>query len=83
MSAPSEHLVAIASGTNARTAGWANLLRAESIEYVIQTPCREPEQDEPDHVVLWVHKEDAERAKLILRRSVCDEGPSLWRENAS
>jgi len=77
MTAPSEDLVAIAAGTKARVAGWSTLLRAEAIDSVIATACQEAEEDEPDHDELWVHKDDAEHAKSILRSSPKNDGQSL------
>jgi hypothetical protein len=70
-------IVAIASGTAAKMAGLCKLLRAERIHFVVERGGGPREEDTPDHVELWVHSEDAERVKSILRRSVCNEGPSL------
>jgi hypothetical protein len=78
MTALSEGLIAIAVGTKARVAGWSTLLRAEAIDSVIATACQEAVEDEPDHDELWVHKDDAEHAKSILRKSSRKNGPSLW-----
>jgi hypothetical protein len=78
MAAPSEDLVAIASGAKVKVAGWSKLLRAKHIEFVIATPCPEALGDEPDHVELWVAEEDAEHAKSILRASADDDEPPLW-----
>jgi len=80
MTAPSEDLVEIAAGSKARVAGWSKLLRAEAIESVIATARQEAVEaveDEPDHDELWVHKDDAEHAKSILRSSPSNDGQSL------
>jgi hypothetical protein len=77
MAAPIDDLVAIAAGTKARVAGWSKLLRAESIQYVIATSCC-VDEDEPDHAELWVHNDDAEKAKKVLRASSRGGGQCLW-----
>lgn len=73
MPASSHQLIAITASTKSRIAGWSKLLRAESIKYVI-APARQPVvKREPDQLELWVHKADAARARVVLRRSVCYE----------
>jgi hypothetical protein len=75
---PSSHqFVAITAGPRARIAGWSKLLRSESIKYVIALLSEESENKEPDRVELWVDQADAQRARSVLRRSVCYEEPTL------
>jgi hypothetical protein len=77
MPASTFHLVAITAGPKTRVAGWSQLLRAESIEYVVASLCHEAEEKESDRVELWVHQVDVQRARSVLRRSVCYEEPAL------
>jgi hypothetical protein len=73
-----DNLVAIAAGTSDKVAVWSKLVHAESIMYQIVTPCPESSPEEPGHEELWVHKDDAVRAKSILRQSSSDDDLSLW-----
>jgi hypothetical protein len=71
-------IVAIAAGTAVRVAGWCAILRAQSVHYVTASSCAVPEEDAPDHVELWVHEEDVERARTLLRDASREDGPSFW-----
>jgi hypothetical protein len=63
-----EDLVAVASGTAAQVAGWCKLLRVGKVRYVTESSCVETADERPDHVELWVHKDDADRAREILKQ---------------
>ena len=61
MSAHFDDLIAVTSGTAVRVAGWSSLLRAECIQDVTELCCQTPDGDTPDHLELWVHKDDVGR----------------------
>ena len=71
-----EDMVAVASGTATEVAGWASLLRAENIRYIIATSTQPYAKNTPNHVELWVHKKDADAARKLLQDH--SDGPSLW-----
>ena len=76
MVAQLDELIAVASGKKSQVAGWASLLRAESIGYRIATSCEVPEDDAPDHAEIWVRSAEVESARTILRFAA--GGPFLW-----
>jgi hypothetical protein len=76
MSGRLDHLVAIASGTTARVAGWAALLRAAKIRYVTESSCGTPDDETPDYVEIWVHKKDVDAARKILQDASDEE--AFW-----
>ena len=78
MSGALDDMVAVASGTAVQVDGWAEVLRATSIEYSIATSTQRPTKDAANHVELWVHKKDADRARTLLRESSPGNGPYLW-----
>lgn len=71
-----EDMVAVASGTAVAVAGWASLLRAEDIRYIIATSTQPVAKSTPNHVELWVNKKDANAARKILQDA--SDGPALW-----
>ena len=71
-----DELIAVASGRKSQVAGWASLLHAEAIGYVIATSCEEPHDDAPDHAEIWVHTAEVESARSILQFAT--DGPFLW-----
>ena len=73
-----ENMVAVASGTAIEVAGWTSLLRAENIRYIIATSTEPVAKNTPNHVELWVHKKDADKARKILQAATEGDGPSLW-----
>jgi len=78
MSGRLDELIAVASGTAMRVAGWSALLRTESIHYVVATSCQIPEDVAADHAELWVHETDADRARTLLVESSRESGSFLW-----
>jgi hypothetical protein len=73
-----EDRVAVASGTATEVAGWASLLRAENIRYIIATSTQPDTKNSPNHVELWVPKKDADKARKILQATTEGDGPFLW-----
>ena len=74
MSVALDDMVAVASGTAIQVDGWAGIL-ASSIEFAIATSTQRPAKDAANHVELWVHKKDADRAnaaqgKFARQRSI-------------
>ena len=66
MSGRFDDLIPMAAGTAAQVAGWCKLLRARNVQFVTASSCAVPEDSTPDHVELWIHKDDLERAQRIL-----------------
>jgi hypothetical protein len=73
-----DDMVAIASGSATQVDGWAEILRSSSIKYAVATSTQRLTKDAPNHVELWVHKKDADRASTLLRESMPANGPFLW-----
>ncbi len=73
-----DELIAIASGTRARVAGWCVLLRAKEVEYITVASCALPADEAPDHLELWVHRDDVDRARSYIREAARGNGWDLW-----
>jgi len=73
-----DELIAVASGTTARVAGWCSLLRAMSVEYVTAESCGMPAEEALDHLELWVHRDDVDRARSFIQGAGRSDGVELW-----
>jgi hypothetical protein len=73
-----DELIAVASGTTARVAGWCKLLRALKVEYVTAASCSMPGDVRPDHLELWVHRDDVDRVRSAFQEAARDDGVVLW-----
>jgi len=71
-------MVAVASGCRPQIGRWEEILKRSKIEYVVAERLDPPVTDPDYRVEVWVAREDAEEARIVLRNSDPKGNPAMW-----